>query len=132
MLGRGTIPVGRRRTNQRPATDQGVDPCEDGELLIRRVLALSGANRQFINGCQTTLGSLKEVGDGLVDLHGPHDHQSLLSKEYQLRLVDAFAGNEISFGLIRTHLRIGNKPAKNLKNSRRKLPSVTSIFGGIK
>jgi len=33
------------------------------------------------------------VGDGLVDLHGPHDHQSLLSKEYQLRLVDAFAGN---------------------------------------
>jgi DNA repair protein RecN (Recombination protein N) len=75
-------------------TDQGVDPCEDGELLIRRVLALSGANRQFINGCQTTLGFLKEVGDGLVDLHGPHDHQSLLSKEYQLRLVDAFAGNE--------------------------------------
>jgi DNA repair protein RecN (Recombination protein N) len=74
--------------------DQGVDPCEDGELLIRRVLTLSGANRQFINGCQTTLGSLKEVGDGLVDLHGPHDHQSLLSKEYQLRLADAFAGNE--------------------------------------
>jgi DNA repair protein RecN (Recombination protein N) len=74
--------------------DQGVDPCEDGELLIRRVLTLSGANRQFINGCQTTLGSLKEVGDGLVDLHGPHDHQSLLSKEYQLRLVDAFAGSE--------------------------------------
>ena len=74
--------------------DQGVDPCEDGELLIRRVLTVSGANRQFINGCQTTQGFLKEVGDGLVDLHGPHDHQSLLSKEYQLRLVDAFAGNE--------------------------------------
>jgi DNA repair protein RecN (Recombination protein N) len=79
-------------------TDQGVDPCEDGELLIRRVLALSGANRQFINGCQTTLGFLKDVGDGLVDLHGPHDHQSLLSKEYQLRLVDACAGNENLIG----------------------------------
>lgn len=73
--------------------DEGVDPCEEGELLIRRVLSVSGANRQFINGCQTTLGFLKDVGDGLVDLHGPHDHQSLLSKEYQLRLVDAFAGN---------------------------------------
>ena len=35
----------------------------------------------------------QRCGDGLVDLHGPHDHQSLLSKEYQLRLVDAFAGN---------------------------------------
>jgi DNA repair protein RecN (Recombination protein N) len=79
-------------------TDQGVDPCEGGELLIRRVLALSGANRQFINGCQTTLGFLKDVGDGLVDLHGPHDHQSLLSKEYQLRLVDACAGNENLIG----------------------------------
>jgi DNA repair protein RecN (Recombination protein N) len=73
--------------------DEGIDPCEEGELLIRRVLSVNGANRQFINGCQTTLGFLKDVGDGLVDLHGPHDHQSLLSKEYQLRLVDAFAGN---------------------------------------
>ncbi len=78
-------------------TEEGVDPCEDGELLIRRVLSVSGTNRQFINGCQTTLGFLKDVGDGLVDLHGPHDHQSLLSKEYQLRLVDAFAGNENLF-----------------------------------
>jgi len=77
--------------------EEGVDPCEDGELLIRRVLSVSGTNRQFINGCQTTLGFLKDVGDGLVDLHGPHDHQSLLSKEYQLRLVDAFAGNENLF-----------------------------------
>jgi DNA repair protein RecN (Recombination protein N) len=74
--------------------EQGIDPCEEGELLIRRVIAVSGANRQFINGCQTTLGFLKEVGDGLVDLHGPHDHQSLLSKEYQLRLVDAFGGSD--------------------------------------
>jgi DNA repair protein RecN (Recombination protein N) len=73
--------------------EQGVDPCEERELLIRRVLSVGGTNRQFINGCQTTLGFLKDVGDGLVDLHGPHDHQSLLSKEYQLRLVDAFAGN---------------------------------------
>jgi DNA repair protein RecN (Recombination protein N) len=78
-------------------TEEGVDPCEDGEFLIRRVLSVSGTNRQFINGCQTTLGFLKDVGDGLVDLHGPHDHQSLLSKEYQLRLVDAFAGNENLF-----------------------------------
>jgi DNA repair protein RecN (Recombination protein N) len=78
-------------------SEEGVDPCEDGELLIRRVLSVSGTNRQFINGCQTTLGFLKDVGDGLVDLHGPHDHQSLLSKEYQLRLVDAFAGNENLF-----------------------------------
>jgi DNA repair protein RecN (Recombination protein N) len=75
-------------------SEQGVDSCEGDQLLLRRVLAANGANRQFINGCQTTLSVLKEVGDGLVDLHGPHDHQSLLGREYQLRLVDAFGGSE--------------------------------------
>jgi DNA repair protein RecN (Recombination protein N) len=75
-------------------SEQGVDPCEGDQLLLRRLLAANGTNRQFINGCQTTLSVLKEVGDGLVDLHGPHDHQSLLAREYQLRLVDAFGGCE--------------------------------------
>ena len=75
-------------------SEQGVDSCEGDQLLLRRVLAANGTNRQFINGCQTTLSVLKEVGDGLVDLHGPHDHQSLLAREYQLRLVDAFGGSE--------------------------------------
>jgi DNA repair protein RecN (Recombination protein N) len=74
--------------------EQGIDPCEGDQLLLRRLLAANGTNRQFINGCQTTLSVLKEVGDGLVDLHGPHDHQSLLAREYQLRLVDAFGGSE--------------------------------------
>jgi DNA repair protein RecN (Recombination protein N) len=77
--------------------DQGIDSCDGDDLLIRRVLTASGTNRQFINGCQTTLAFLKQIGDGLVDLHGPHDHQSLLSKEYQLQLVDAFAGNDALF-----------------------------------
>jgi DNA repair protein RecN (Recombination protein N) len=75
-------------------SEQGIDPCEGDQLLLRRLLAANGANRQFINGCQTTLSVLKEIGDGLVDLHGPHDHQSLLAREYQLRLIDAFGGSE--------------------------------------
>jgi DNA repair protein RecN (Recombination protein N) len=75
----------------RQLEEQGVDPCEGNELLVRRILTNAGVNRQFVNGCQTTLGLLKEVGDGLVDLHGPHDHQSLLGREYQLGVVDALA-----------------------------------------
>lgn len=72
--------------------EQGVEPCEDGHLIIKRVFATSGTNRQFINGSATTLAVLKELGDDLVDLHGPHDHQSLLSNEKQLDLLDSFAG----------------------------------------
>src|ERR1700730_5761545 len=71
--------------------EQGIDACEDGKLLLKRIFSVSGGNRQFINGSQTTLGILKQVGDGLVDLHGAHDHQSLLSADQQLILVDAFA-----------------------------------------
>jgi DNA repair protein RecN (Recombination protein N) len=74
--------------------EQGVEPCEDGQLLIKRIFTAAGANRQFVNGSATTLAVLKELGDGLVDLHGPHDHQSLLSREKQLALLDAYAGAE--------------------------------------
>jgi DNA repair protein RecN (Recombination protein N) len=71
--------------------EQGIDACEEGQLMLKRIFSVSGGNRQFVNGSQTTLGILKQVGDGLVDLHGPHDHQSLLSADQQLILVDAFA-----------------------------------------
>ena len=74
--------------------EQGVEPCEDGQLIVKRVFATAGTNRQFINGSPTTLNVMKELGDGLVDLHGPHDHQSLLSNERQLDLLDAFSGAE--------------------------------------
>jgi len=71
--------------------DFGVEPCDEGLLLIKRVMTTSGTNRQFINGTATTLNVLKSLGDGLVDLHGPHDHQSLLSQDLQRSLLDAFA-----------------------------------------
>ena len=70
---------------------QGIDSCEDGQLLLKRIYSGTGTNRQFVNGSLTTVTVLKQIGDGLVDLHGPHDHQSLLSTENQLALVDGFA-----------------------------------------
>ncbi len=57
--------------------EAGVEPCED-DLILKRTLSSTGTNRQFINGSLTTLSVLKNLGDELVDLHGPHDHQSLL------------------------------------------------------
>lgn len=74
--------------------EQGVEPCEDTQLIVKRAFTAGGANRQFVNGSPTTLAVLKALGDQLVDLHGPHDHQSLLSNERQLSLLDAFAGAE--------------------------------------
>jgi DNA repair protein RecN (Recombination protein N) len=72
----------------------GVEPCEEGALLIKRTVAAGGAGRQFVNGSPCTLGLLRELGDLLVDLHGPHDHQSLFSRDQQLVVLDSFAGAE--------------------------------------
>ena len=68
----------------------GLEPCDDGELIIRRIIASSGASKNFVNSAPSTLQVLKEVGERLVDMHGPHDHQSLLSPEFQLGILDAF------------------------------------------
>ena len=85
--------------------EQGIEPCEDGQLIVKRVFATAGMNRQFINGSDTTLNVLTELGDGLVDLHGPHDHQSLLSTERQLDLLDSFAGAEALRGKFQEQYR---------------------------
>ncbi|HZJ38692.1 MAG TPA: AAA family ATPase, partial [Chthoniobacterales bacterium] len=74
----------------RQLSDIGVEPS-DGELIAKRSFSAMGANRQFINGSAVTLAALKKLGDELVDLHGPHDHQSLLSPDRQLALLDGFA-----------------------------------------
>src|SRR5205085_6569375 len=68
--------------------ESGIESC-DGELIIKGTLG--NTNRQFVNGSHTTLSVLKQLGDGLVDLHGPHDHQSLLSSDKQLQLLDSYA-----------------------------------------
>jgi DNA repair protein RecN (Recombination protein N) len=73
--------------------EAGIDPCEN-DLILKRTLSSTGTNRQFINGSPTTLSILKNLGDELVDLHGPHDHQSLLSPEKQLGLLDSFTRAE--------------------------------------
>jgi DNA repair protein RecN (Recombination protein N) len=74
--------------------NHGAEPCEDDRLLIKRVVSLNSPGKQFVNGSPCTLSLLRSLGDFLVDLHGPHDHQSLFSREHQTDLLDRFAGSE--------------------------------------
>ncbi len=68
--------------------EAGITPCEDGELLIRRVISMS-SNRQFVNNCPVTLSVLRQIGAGLVDMHHPDSHRSLTSQDRQRALLDA-------------------------------------------
>ncbi|MFL2904437.1 MAG: DNA repair protein RecN [Limisphaerales bacterium] len=72
--------------------EHGLEPCEDNQLLLKRTFTTAGSNRQFVNGSATTLAMLKQIGEWLVDMHGPHDHQSLLHPARQLAILDAFGG----------------------------------------
>jgi len=84
--------------------EAGIEPCEN-DLIIKRSFSATGGTRQFINGSPTTLSILKSLGDDLVDLHGPHDHQSLLSPEKQLGLLDSFGRAEEQIGEYRKNYR---------------------------
>ncbi len=72
--------------------EHGLEPCEENQLVLKRVFTAAGANRQFVNSSPTTLAMLAAIGEGLVDMHGPHDHQSLLHPAKQLAILDAFGG----------------------------------------
>lgn len=68
-----------------------VEP-EDGVLILRREVRSDGSGRSFANDRPVTLRALKESGDRLVDLHGQHDHQSLLQMQEHIRFLDGFGG----------------------------------------
>jgi DNA repair protein RecN (Recombination protein N) len=70
--------------------ENGLEPCEEKQLVLKRSFANSGTNRQFINGSPTSLNTLSALGQWLVDMHGPHEHQSLLCPARQLEILDAF------------------------------------------
>jgi DNA repair protein RecN (Recombination protein N) len=61
------------------------------ELIVRRELSRKGANRNFVNDSPAPLTVVKALGDRLVDLHGQHEHQSLLRQATHVEFLDAFA-----------------------------------------
>ena len=60
------------------------------DIIVRRMLSRSGKNRTFLNGQLAPLQTIQDIGSQLVDIHGQHDQQSLLSPKTQLKLLDAF------------------------------------------
>jgi DNA repair protein RecN (Recombination protein N) len=70
------------------------------ELIIRREISSKGSNRCFVNDSPVSLNIVKDLGDLLVDLHGQHEHQSLLRKETHINFLDGFGNNE---ELLRTY-----------------------------
>lgn len=72
-------------------SDAGLPNCDDGELIIRRVLSGSGAGKVWVNDSRTTLTTLKNLARVLVDIHGARANQSLLEESFQRHTLDKSA-----------------------------------------
>lgn len=71
-------------------SEQGIENDPEEDLIVRRVISSSGKNKVYINGSLANLGTLAALGQTLADIHGQHEHQSLLSLERQREMLDAF------------------------------------------
>ncbi len=102
----GTVRVGAERALVEAVFDVSERPellarlaelgqeTEDGLLILRREVAAEGRNRAWISGSPATVRIVGELGRALVDLHGQHEHQTLLRQEAQRSILDAFGDAE--------------------------------------
>jgi len=89
----GVFDVAARDDVARILDERGIDPDEDGVLVLKREVAAAGRNRAWVNGSPTTAAVLGELGRALVDLHGQHEHQTLLKRDEQRAILDAYGGH---------------------------------------
>lgn len=85
--------------------EMGLPACDEGQLIIRRILSVSKASRILINGAMATVSQLQEIGKLWIDFHGPGEPQKLFHESEQLALLDLFAGLRKDLGAYRREYR---------------------------
>ena len=80
------------RTGEESASIEAIFERDGHELLVRREITAQGRSRAFIDGVLVTATALKERADHLIELHGQHEHQTLLDPTTHLTVLDTFAG----------------------------------------
>ncbi len=93
-----TLPAARNWLTER-------DLDSDRECHLRRVVASAGRSRSYINGVPQPTQALRELGERLVDIHGQHEHQSLLRRDAQRQLLDDYAGHQALAQEVVEHFR---------------------------
>jgi DNA repair protein RecN (Recombination protein N) len=96
LLVGGRADAGRVRPGAAEARVEGrfTDPDHGDEIVLARVVPTDGRSRAYVDGRLATVGELAEVGRRLVDLHGQHTHQSLLTPSVQRDALDRYAGSD--------------------------------------
>lgn len=105
-------------------TQMGLEPEEDGTLILSREINQSGKNICRINGKMATVSMLKTFGERLIDIHGQYDNQSLLRVENHLLLLDSF-GSEAIQELLRKYTGL----LEEYRQTKLKLKGISGDIG---
>ena len=95
----------------------GFSPDDDGNIVIRRRLSVSGKGIIKLNGIPVTATQLKDIGKNLINIHGQHDSQALLDPEKHIFYIDALADNTELLNEYYQEFRYLNKVRKELEAS---------------
>ena len=87
-----TIDIEQSPAAQTWLQEQALD--EDNQCILRRIISASGKSRAWINGSPCNLTMLRQLGEQLVDIHGQHEHQSLMKKDMQRQMLDDYANHQ--------------------------------------
>lgn len=103
------------RTGEETATIEAIFEIGDEEWLVRREITAQGRSRAFINGDLTTAGALKELASRLIELHGQHEHQTLLDPTTHLGALDVFADLEPARALVAEAYAVWQQASEELR-----------------
>jgi len=126
------------RTGEDAAAIEAIFESNGEELLVRREITAQGRSRAFINGALATAGALKELSTRLVELHGQHEHQTLLDPSTHLAVIDIFgaldqllAPTAASFEAMRASRDALERVRAAAKDRDARLDLVTFQFGEL-
>jgi DNA repair protein RecN (Recombination protein N) len=91
------------------------DLDRDRECHLRRVVTSNGRSRNYINGVPQPAQALRELGERLVDIHGQHEHQSMLRRETQRQLLDDYAGHQALVAELDAHYQTWSRLRRELR-----------------
>src|SRR5881628_3133725 len=78
------------RTGEDAASIEAIFESDGEELVVRREITAQGRSRAFVNGALATAGALKDLSTRMIELHGQHEHQTLLDPSTHLGVLDTF------------------------------------------
>lgn len=95
--------------------EQELETGDGAECILRRTITADGRSRAWINGSTVPIQTLRELGALLVDVHGQHEHHSLLKREHQLALLDGYAAQPALLSVVEQEYRAWRQLTRELE-----------------